>query len=211
MLGRFLSPDPIGIAGGINLYGYVGNDPLNLVDRVGLGAGPSAPNGYGNSWTFSRGKEQGRGKGNGGFGGQWEPVFGSGPSADEVGTYSNVMSAGIFDQGAMDEVAAAALQNMAIDAYLSQTGSGYDASPGIATFATGLTLVIVGTAMVVEAPATAMLAAFITAPLGPFVAAVGTFAGVAVAATEVLMGFGLIDEGGAMMQAGLAVPEAPSP
>jgi hypothetical protein len=121
------------------------------------------------------------------------------------------MSGGIFDQGAMDEVAAAALQNMAIDAYLSQTGSGYDASPGIATFATGLTLVIVGCSMVVEAPATAMLAVFITAPLGPFAAAVGKFAGVAVAATEVLMGFGLIDEGGAMMQAGLAVPEAPSP
>src|SRR5579885_1715244 len=39
MLGRFLSPDPIGIAGGINLYGYVGNDPLNLVDRAGLGNG----------------------------------------------------------------------------------------------------------------------------------------------------------------------------
>jgi hypothetical protein len=39
MLGRFPSPDPIGIAGGINLYGYVGNDPLNWNDRAGLGNG----------------------------------------------------------------------------------------------------------------------------------------------------------------------------
>jgi hypothetical protein len=65
--------------------------------------------------------------------------------------------------------------------------------------------------MVVEAPFTASLASAITAPLGPFVAAVGTFAGVAAVTTEVLMGFGLIDERGAMMQAGLAVPAAPSP
>jgi|GEM_PF-3476175 len=35
-LGRFLQPDPIGYAGGLNVYGYVGNDPLNLVDPLGL-------------------------------------------------------------------------------------------------------------------------------------------------------------------------------
>jgi len=35
-LGRFLQPDPIGYAGGLNMYGYVGNDPLNLVDPLGL-------------------------------------------------------------------------------------------------------------------------------------------------------------------------------
>ncbi len=35
-LGRFLQPDPIGTAGGVNLYAYVGNDPLNAIDPLGL-------------------------------------------------------------------------------------------------------------------------------------------------------------------------------
>jgi RHS repeat-associated protein len=35
-LGRFISEDPIGLAGGINPYAYVGNDPVNTVDPSGL-------------------------------------------------------------------------------------------------------------------------------------------------------------------------------
>jgi RHS repeat-associated protein len=36
VLGRFLQTDPIGTAGGVNLYAYVGNDPLNGLDPSGL-------------------------------------------------------------------------------------------------------------------------------------------------------------------------------
>ncbi|MGE0706842.1 MAG: RHS repeat-associated core domain-containing protein [Planctomycetota bacterium] len=35
-LGRFTSPDPVGMAGGANLYAYVGNDPLRFNDPAGL-------------------------------------------------------------------------------------------------------------------------------------------------------------------------------
>ena len=34
-LGRFLSPDPLGFAGGMNPYAYCGNDPVNMVDPEG--------------------------------------------------------------------------------------------------------------------------------------------------------------------------------
>jgi RHS repeat-associated protein len=34
--GRFVSADPIGFAGGLNLYGYVGNNPVGGVDPDGL-------------------------------------------------------------------------------------------------------------------------------------------------------------------------------
>jgi len=35
-LGRFINRDPIGEQGGINLYAFVGNDPINGVDVLGL-------------------------------------------------------------------------------------------------------------------------------------------------------------------------------
>ena len=34
--GRYVTPDPIGLEGGINLFVYVGNNPLNWIDPFGL-------------------------------------------------------------------------------------------------------------------------------------------------------------------------------
>jgi RHS repeat-associated protein len=34
--GRFTTEDPIGLAGGLNLYGYAGGDPVNFSDPFGL-------------------------------------------------------------------------------------------------------------------------------------------------------------------------------
>lgn len=34
-LGRLLQPDRIGFAGGLNVYGYMGNDPPNAVNKMG--------------------------------------------------------------------------------------------------------------------------------------------------------------------------------
>lgn len=49
-LGRFLQADPIGMAGGMNLYAYVGNSPLRASDSMGLaadGGGGGNSGGYG--------------------------------------------------------------------------------------------------------------------------------------------------------------------
>ena len=46
-LGRFLTPDPMGYEGGINLYGYVGNNPGNRFDPSGYWPGDYNDGTYG--------------------------------------------------------------------------------------------------------------------------------------------------------------------
>lgn len=64
--GRFLQPDPAGYDVRLNLFTYVANDPLNLVDPLGLapwGDGPTWGNGDG--WGTAQGWGNGEGWGNG--------------------------------------------------------------------------------------------------------------------------------------------------
>lgn len=42
-IGRWLNPDPLEEAGGMNLYGYVSGDPVNAVDPLGLAIYSTAP------------------------------------------------------------------------------------------------------------------------------------------------------------------------
>jgi hypothetical protein len=86
--GRFTQEDPIGLAGGINLYGYAGGDPANSSDPFGLRAcddnegkevpcpepagGPPVPLPDGRTWKPAAGPST-PGKGGDSRGRRWVP------------------------------------------------------------------------------------------------------------------------------------------
>ncbi len=95
--GRWLSNDPIGISGGLNLYAFCGNDPVNFVDPMGLAIVKNKT-----SWPIvvSGGLGEGRGHENptpyyavvppGGVGGgKYNPLPAYPTPAEAVAAYSN--------------------------------------------------------------------------------------------------------------------------
>jgi RHS repeat-associated protein len=79
-LGRYLTPDPIGLAGGTNLYGYAGQNPINYADPMGLWSVRLSFY-YGWGGTVSFGSDEGSGF----VGGEFGPGYGAGVVIEPTG------------------------------------------------------------------------------------------------------------------------------
>jgi len=87
-VGRWLSRDPIGEAGGMNLYGYVGNSPVNWVDPLGLDRTIYF---FGHAWIeVDTWDENGRKTGRVTLDFAPDTLFGAGDSDWRIGDASNV-------------------------------------------------------------------------------------------------------------------------
>jgi RHS repeat-associated protein len=99
--GRWLSKDPIGISGGLNMYAFCGNNPVNFTDAFGLRwfGGGDDPEG----WTVGRDKPGSPVKpGPGEIGGWLEKNF---PAMETMSEYHDALVGFLTDHGVPDWLA----------------------------------------------------------------------------------------------------------